>query len=165
MRRDFSKLKRNSRKAVGALIASLLIIGVVIVIIIAGSFIAYTLPGSLPTTSETYGLPNENYSEYPEVVPNSTNYAAVFIANGASLGPGYVGFDPQNVTVVIGVNNTVVWQNVDNFTQSVLSSNPSFNSGNLTYGQSWNFTYAAPGTYKFTDSPNAWMNGTVTVVS
>jgi hypothetical protein len=156
-----------SRKGIGTLTAALLIIAIVVVVILGASYIAYMYPGSVASTSPpNYGLPNENYSKpAPASAPSPLAYSIIYISNGASLGLRFVGFDPQNIYVVIGVNNTVVWDNLDNVIHSVVSQDANFNSGNLTLDQSWNFTFSSPGSYHFTDGMYPWMNGSVTVVS
>src|ERR1022692_3618304 len=69
---------------------------------------------------------------------------AVSIPLGAGLGkaeaPGYA---PAAITVIIGVNNTVTWQNNDNASHTVTPMNVpssgswSVGSGNLPAGQSY----------------------------
>jgi len=77
-------------------------------------------------------------------------------------------FTPQNVTVVIGKNNTVEWINKDNTDHSVTSRTgdpASFNSGAIAPSGTFEYTFTAPGVYNYycTFHPG-WMHGTVTVV-
>jgi len=76
-------------------------------------------------------------------------------------------FSPQNVTIVIGTNNTVQWTNKDSADHTVTSDQGdsiSFNSGALGPGQTFEYTFNTPGVYPYycTFHPG-WMKGTITV--
>ncbi len=76
-------------------------------------------------------------------------------------------FSPQNVTVVIGTNNTVQWTNKDTADHTVTSDQGdsiSFNSGALGPGQTFEYTFNTPGVYPYycTFHPG-WMKGAITV--
>jgi plastocyanin len=90
---------------------------------------------------------------------------------GASAAPGYA---PENVTVVIGVNNTVEWTNLDTnnggtdhtvTSQSVPSGAASFDSGILAEGSNFTQTFTVPGTYEYHCTIHAWMTGSVVVLA
>ena len=70
---------------------------------------------------------------------------------------------PPTITVVAGVNSTVTWVNNDDAPHTVTAIDGSFNSGNLDAGQSWTYTFTAPGTYSYICSYHLWMKGTVIV--
>lgn len=78
-------------------------------------------------------------------------------------------FSPANVTVVIGVNNTVVWTNEDISAHTVVSKSiPSgaadFSSSILRTGAKFNVTLTVPGTYLYFCSLHpAWMQGRINV--
>ncbi len=72
-------------------------------------------------------------------------------------------YSPPTITVVIGKNNTVTWVNNDDAPHTVTATDGSFNSGNLNAGQSWSYTFTAPGTYTYYCSYHSWMKGTVIV--
>ena len=111
-------------------------------------------------------------------VANAQSAVQVAISNGASGGPSAPGFSPANVTVVIGVNNTVTWTNDDTVAHTVTSLTvPSgataFDSGQLSPGQGmpwqtpqgedFSVTFTVPGTYQYHCTDHAWMTGTVVV--
>jgi len=89
----------------------------------------------------------------------------ISIVPGASLNPTSPGFAPDNIVVVIGVNNTVTWINNDDTSQTVSSTAflGLFNSGNLATNQTFSFTFTNPGTYTYRSSVYYWMNGSITV--
>ncbi len=92
---------------------------------------------------------------------------AVSIAQGAGVPPNN-GFTPRNITVVIGVNNTVIWTNNDvsihTVTSTVVPSGASpFGSGYLNTGGSFSYTFAVPGVYEYHCQIHPWMTGSVTV--
>ena len=73
------------------------------------------------------------------------------------------GFSPASITVVIGVNNTVVWTNTGAADHTVTSNNGAFASGVLAPGNSFKFNFTSPGTYPYHCSIHTFMMGTVTV--
>lgn len=93
----------------------------------------------------------------------------VVIPMGAVTDQSSPGYLPAEVTVVIGVNNTVIWLNNDTAPHTVTpstapaSGNWSVGSGNMNHGQSYQFTFTAPGKYDYVCAYHAWMRGTVVV--
>ncbi|HUI00445.1 MAG TPA: cupredoxin domain-containing protein [Nitrososphaerales archaeon] len=95
----------------------------------------------------------------------------VTIPNGAGSGQSAApGFSPENITIVIGVNNTVTWNNADTAshtviakTQPSLGSMPASGSGNIAPGQSYTLTFTVPGTYTYYCSYHSWMAGGIIV--
>jgi plastocyanin len=72
-------------------------------------------------------------------------------------------FIPATMNVTMGT--TVMWINKANATQDVVSDNGLFNSGNLTNGMSYNYTFNQSGTYPYHSSINPSMTGTIVVSS
>ncbi|MFI5420378.1 MAG: cupredoxin domain-containing protein [Nitrososphaerales archaeon] len=76
-------------------------------------------------------------------------------------------FSPQNVTVIIGINNTVQWTNQDTALHTV-TSDPSdtisFNSGAIAPNGKFVYEFTTPGVYPYycTLHPG-WMHGQITV--
>lgn len=90
---------------------------------------------------------------------------------GASAAPGY---SPDNVTVVIGVNNTVTWINDDTSnggtdhtvtSTSVPSGASAFDSGIMKEGANFTQTLTVPGTYRYHCTIHSWMTGAVVVLA
>jgi plastocyanin len=100
---------------------------------------------------------------------NAQPNVIVTIPNGAGASsasaPGYA---PDNITVVVGVNNTVTWANDDPIYHSVYSSTvpagaSAFHSPNLGFRDNFTQTFTIAGTYFYYCSLHSWMTGTVTV--
>jgi plastocyanin len=96
---------------------------------------------------------------------------AVMIPNGsgssAKAAPGY---SPNTVTVVIGVNNTVVWTNDDVVDHTVSSTSvpagaTTFDSGMIAPGGNYTQTFTVAGTYPYHCNIHSWMTGTIIVKS
>jgi plastocyanin len=87
----------------------------------------------------------------------------VNIPVGASNPSGAPGYSPDNVTVVIGVNNTVMWVNQDSSPHTVTANDNSFDSGNLNPGATFIYTFNTPGTFSYHCIYHSWMKGTVVV--
>ncbi len=93
----------------------------------------------------------------------------ILMPSSASCGPCLDNFEPQNVTVVIGVNNTVTWSNQDIFpalTEADNDSDPLFYEVTkgavvIPTGGSFNFTFNNPGEFGYHGRP--WQHGTIVV--
>jgi len=72
-------------------------------------------------------------------------------------------FASANITVVIGVNNTVVWTNDDYTIHTVTSDQGIFDSGLLNNGNTWSYTFSSPGIYGYHCVIHPFMKGTVVV--
>jgi len=87
----------------------------------------------------------------------------VAINSGSALNTTSTYFSPRTITVVIGVNNTVVWTNLDSAEHTVTATDSSFNSGFIQPGQTYTHTFTTPGTYTYYCEIHPWMKGTVIV--
>jgi len=77
-------------------------------------------------------------------------------------------FQPANIKVVIGLNNTVSWINDDTAPHTVTSKTvpsgaASFDSGNMNAGAVYTHTFTQTGTYTYYCQYHSWMQGTVIV--
>jgi len=113
-------------------------------------------------------LPNAAFTSTSQTTQNTTvsttaTQSAKVDMKGAAGNPNSPGFSPSTITVVIGVNNTVVWNNDDSVPHTVTANDGSFSSGNLNPGDSYSFTFTTPGTYAYHCSYHSWMKGTVIV--
>jgi plastocyanin/N-acetylneuraminic acid mutarotase len=117
----------------------------------------------------------------PNATLTSNNSTAA--SSSISKGPGFqieipndvgsstsLSFSPENITLVIGVNNTVTWTNDDSVVHTVTSEivpsgASSFNSNNMNPGSIFTYTFTVPGTYTYHCIYHAWMQGTITVKS
>lgn len=101
--------------------------------------------------------------------PSSASAVKVSMPNGAGNPNGAPGYAPDNLTLVIGVNNTVTWTNNDSAHHTVTSTKApagaSFNSGDMAPGATFSFTFTVPGTYQYDCVYHFWMTGTITVVA
>jgi plastocyanin len=74
-------------------------------------------------------------------------------------------YSPQNIEVVIGVNNTVVWTSHSFTYDTVTSGTGLFSSGAISPGGSFSFTFTEPGVYDYYCQYHLWMHGTIVVKS
>lgn len=70
-------------------------------------------------------------------------------------------FEPQNLTIKAGTK--VTWKNTDQIPHGVADKNKKFRSPAMDTGDTYSFTYAAPGTYSYFCTLHPYMTGTVTV--
>ena len=93
----------------------------------------------------------------------STQGVQVSIVPNAGTNESSLGYSPDVINVVIGVNNTVTWTNNDQVTHTVTADDGSFDSGLLEPGQMFVYTFTTAGTYEYHCQIHPWMNGTVIV--
>ncbi len=72
-------------------------------------------------------------------------------------------YQPANIQVRVGT--TVTWTNQDNVPHSVTFKNGIKDSGLLSQGQSFSYTFNTPGTYQYYCTVHPYMVATVIVVS
>ena len=110
-------------------------------------------------------LPNQAYSTETSHTTSgeAPSPVAVSIVNDAGTNTSSRGFSPNVITVVLGVNSTVIWTNDDSSPHTVTSNGGAFDSGNLAPGQSYSYTFSAAGTYVYHCTYHPWMVGTVVV--
>jgi len=72
---------------------------------------------------------------------------------------------PQTVTVVLGVNNTVTWVSHSLADDTVTGINGTWASGSIAPGQTFSYTFTAPGTYPYRCIYHPWMVGSVRVLA
>jgi len=70
-------------------------------------------------------------------------------------------FNPSTLNVKVGT--TVTWINNDTVTHDVTSDTGLFTSGNLTNGQSYNYTFNQTGNYSYHCAIHPSMTGTIIV--
>ncbi|HKW05882.1 MAG TPA: cupredoxin domain-containing protein [Nitrososphaerales archaeon] len=88
----------------------------------------------------------------------------VSIQAGSATNTTKIYYSPSSITVKIGVNNTVTWTNNDQASHTVTDKGV-FDSGVLSPGQTFTYTFTTPGTYHYYCTIHPWMTGTVIVES
>ena len=100
-----------------------------------------------------------------ETVGQGVATVQVSIDNGAGTNVNDPGYTPDNITVVLGINNTVQWVNNDNMPHTVTAVDGSFDSGNMNAGANFTHTFTQAGTYQYLCVYHHWMHGSVTVLA
>ncbi len=103
---------------------------------------------------------NETAPGQQAVASPETTFVSIQLGSGSSVSFSY---SPDQVTVMMGVNNTLTWVNNDNAPHTVTANDGTFDSGNVGSGASYTYTFTAPGTYKYYCAYHSWMVGTVVV--
>lgn len=70
-------------------------------------------------------------------------------------------FKPENVTISVGT--TVTWTNKDAVVHTVTSDDELFDSGNLSEGDTFEYTFNQTGTFDYHCIPHPYMTGQVIV--
>ena len=129
------------------------VVPLVIIIVLVIAFVAGYFAGA--STSTATSVETSTIASTHTVTAVSENPACVTVQNcpssyayipyGASQNNNAPGVNPASITVVIGVNNTVTWQNLDTVTQTLVGANNLFNSGSLAPGASFSYTFTTVG--------------------
>jgi plastocyanin len=107
------------------------------------------------------------------IVKQGTQAVSVVIPSGAANPPSpwnnshlisNLYYNPNIITVVIGVNNTVTWVNQDSQHHTVTDVNGSFDSGDIAAGATFTYTFDKPGTFVYYCVYHPWMGGEVIVL-
>jgi plastocyanin len=93
----------------------------------------------------------------------SVGAVQVKILAGSSTNMSSSGFSPDVIVVIFGINNTVTWTNGDTVPHSIASVSTGFNSGNLSAGQSFTYTFNQFGKFNYQCTYYPWMHGMVIV--
>ena len=101
-----------------------------------------------------------------------TRESIVVIPEGSSSGDGGLNFTPETITIMIGVNNTVVWINKDIVPGTVVASDngdPDFFKATvepdfLLPGDEFRHTFTRPGEFGYHSEPHPWMHGKIIVL-
>lgn len=125
-------------------------------------------PSSAATTQSTQLYTFTNFGQTTSVsLATSTSTAtptnAVYVYIPDDGGYPFAQYTPQVVTVVIGVNSTVVWVNQDRIVHNMIAFNGAFNSGDVSPGASYSFTFTQAGIYSYYCSYHPSMAGTIIV--
>lgn len=108
------------------------------------------------------------------ILSTASSPSSCYVASDCPANALY-GYSPTTVTVVVGLNNTVVWTNdetgVPHSVTSLAGDPASFDSGCLGSGCSpsapdnFTYTFTVPGTYYYHCIYHAWMEGEVIVLA
>ncbi len=71
---------------------------------------------------------------------------------------------PSMIRIAIGVNNTVVWKNLDKCPIAIVDDEETFRSQLLSQNQSWQYTFNKIGAYHYHGEPAPWLRGSILVV-
>lgn len=152
-------------------------LGLLVVLLIGISYLTYELVERKTTTRRRLSLPLSivtvaligltiSFAILPSInsVPRSPQTSIVIIPSGAGVQTSTNGFFVRSViTVLIGVNNTVGWQNSDSVVHSAHSDLGLFFSGDIPAGFTNYFTFTTVGNYTYHCNQHAWMAGTIIV--
>jgi plastocyanin len=87
----------------------------------------------------------------------------VMMAKGSSSNQA-IGFLPTNITVVLGVNSTVIFYNNDIAVHTATSTVRAFDTGPVNAGQYVAVTFNQTGVYEYICQYHPWMIGLINVV-
>jgi plastocyanin len=119
----------------------------------AGTTTTAAAPTTATTAAPTTAAPTTTATPTTEPASDDQAVAATITISGFSFG--------RPITIVVG--DTVRVTNDDPFNHTWTADDGSFGSGGLSTGESYDFTFEAPGVYPFHCSIHRDMTGSVTV--
>lgn len=135
-------------------------IAIVIVVLVVGAAGIYLALGSIRPSSTSSSATTKVSSTITKV----TVILPPRVGSNTSLN-----FEPAKITVVISINNTIVWVDKDPIPHTVTSTSvpngaKAFDSKTINDGDTYTQTLTVPGTYEYycTFHPG-WMKGTIIV--
>jgi len=93
---------------------------------------------------------------------NNPPESDISITSGAS-GKTTNAFDPNPFTRSLATSGRVIWINNDGTTHDIESDTPLFDSGDMSSGDTFTFTFTAAGTYAYHCSIHPNMVGTIVI--
>lgn len=129
------------------------VIAAVAVAIVVGTVVNITVPRNV----------------FPSEVVNPSRSGNVIIPENASDPNGNSSFSPREITVVLGVNNTVIWENRSVSPERVIGADEGMPGGfddvkgQIPSGGSWAFTFTEAGMYDYLSDIHPWLTGRVIV--
>ena len=113
--------------------------------------------------------------QLPKEVLNPAESGKVSIIAGSSQPSQQKNFEPKEIRGTLGLNNKIIWTNVDTTAHSVTSDNQykdqingPFNSidsvGLVLPQKTYEFTFTQDGEYPYHCEPHPWMTGKVVIV-
>lgn len=152
----------------------LLIVGVVVFLLLAtgGAIGAMALTNSgFMHNNSSYGMMNGQNGPYNQggMMGGTGGYQQ----NPSQQGTPVMGMTRMNIqnmafvspNIQVKVGTTFTWTNQDSVPHSVTFKNGMKDSGLLSQGQSFSYTFNTPGTYQYYCTVHPYMVATVTVVS
>ena len=137
-----------------------------------GNALAYSAPGDAVWAFKLDGnVGSLNAPKAPPTVGAITGVPVV--ADTVSIGRNWnadlkqanvvneYAFGPDNISVPVGTS--VTWTNQGDVQHTASSDSGLFDSGLLSNGDSFSYTFSSPGTYNYFCTPHPWMLGQVTV--
>jgi len=138
---------------------------IAIMAVLAAAIIGYVYLASLsPANSGTKpGLTTINIPQGSYIEPSGFNLTR-FQTEFATGAYPY----PVNITVTIGINNTIEWVNKDTQPHTATAivapqGIPLFNSGLILPGKTFSVTLTTPGAYRYTCAWHNWLAGQIIV--
>jgi len=150
----------RSTESRGAMQVNYGIVGIVLFVVAFAAYLYVSAaPAAAPSTSTaTAGQTVTTTSGTLNIPAN-----AVVVDMPSLGGYEYSQYTPGQITVKIGVNNTVVWTNHDQLVHNVIANNGLFNSGDIAPGGAYEYTFTMAGTYTYHCSYHPNMDGVVIV--
>jgi len=88
----------------------------------------------------------------------------VIIPKGSANADNQFHLIPEEITVVLGKNNTVTWINEDDTPSTLISDLQGWSTGLINPGETTTITFNQTGVYNYHGNPHPWKTGVVIVL-
>ena len=87
----------------------------------------------------------------------------IFIPKSASIAKNNLQIYPENTSVILGINNTVMWVNHDRESITFVSDDDSWTTGEIFSCTSKKMTFNKVGEFEYHSESYPWLNGKISV--
>lgn len=176
----YSGISRTFESGLQAIAALVLLLGIIILpgglargglpsltlgqAAVLGAVVAISVAGLTAAAIVGYG-PFELLHPQPEAPAESPIKVHVSIIPGSWNPDQTENYIPKHITVLTGVNNTVIWTNDEelDIAHTVTSDENIWDSGLFGKGLNFTYTFNQEGVFAYHCIPHPWMKGSVTV--
>jgi plastocyanin len=129
--------------------------------IAAISVIVFSLALTNPNLREN----KDTYFGFIDTKPEPV-HVYVIIPKGSANADNQSHLIPEEITVVLGKNNTVTWINEDSVPRTLVSDDKNYpwSTGLMNPGESSSVTFDKTGVFSYHGNPGPWITGSVIVV-
>jgi plastocyanin len=116
---------------------------------------------SATTTTTTSTLPTTTTTSTSTITSTTSTTTTTTTPQNAMVTIKDFAYSPATLTISVGT--TVVWENQDSVPHTVTSDTGLFDSGTLSNGGTFSFTFTSPGTFNYGCTIHPYMHGTIIV--
>ncbi len=154
-----------AQKQQGSVAAGVTVAVMLILVLSALGYYQFVYAPTIPTSTTTSSAPTNLKTVLVNITLNAASACGGPSATQTSQPSSCDAYSPNPVKLVLGVNNSVIFDNVDSAVHTATANDNSFDTGILNGGQQSNtIIIDKPGQYPYFCTVHPWMKGELVVV-